>query len=200
MKTKEIIRYLVIAIGIVIAGLVYYNTNQQPNWELMESTAMETEQLQQSSETVSEPSVICVHICGAVNNPGVYEGEANLRLYQFIELAGGFREDASVESLNLAQGVQDGMQIYVPSKQEAVTPPALLSSTENSVQNSKLNLNTASKNELTQLPGIGEVKAEAILSYRDTNGKFQTIEELMNIPGIKEATFEQIKDLITVTN
>lgn len=200
MKTKEIIRYLVIAIGIVIAGLVYYNTNQQPNWEVMESTAMETEQLQQSSETVSEPSVICVHICGAVNNPGVYEGKANLRLYQFIELAGGFREDASVESLNLAQGVQDGMQIYVPSKQEAVTPPALLPSTENSVQNSKLNLNTASKSELTQLPGIGEVKAEAILSYRDTNGKFQTIEELMNIPGIKEATFEQIKDLITVTN
>ncbi|CVI66183.1 ComE operon protein 1 [Clostridiales bacterium CHKCI001] len=200
MKTKEIIQYLVIAVGIVIAGLVYYNINEQPSWEVTGSTAVETEQLQQSSKTVSQPSVICVHICGAVNNPGVYEGEASLRLYQFIELAGGFREDASVESLNLAQGVQDGMQIYVPSKQEAVEPPALLSSTENNGKNAKLNLNTASKSELTQLPGIGEVKAEAILSYRDTNGAFQTIEELMNIPGIKEATFEQIKDLITVTN
>lgn len=193
MKTKEIIRYLVIAVGIVIAGLVYY---QQPSWEAAGSTAVETEQLQQSSEAVSQPSVVCVHICGAVNNPGVYEGEANLRLYQFIELAGGFREDASVESLNLAQEVQDGIQIYVPSKQEAAESSMPVSEG----QSTKLNLNTASKSELTQLPGIGEVKAEAILSYRDMNGAFQTIEELMNIPGIKEATFEQIKNLITVMN
>ena len=157
---------------------------------------------QLKEKEVEEPIIqeenkkIKVDIKGAVNNPGVYEGEANLRLYQFIELAGGFREDASVESLNLAQEVQDGIQIYVPSKQEAAESSVPISEG----QPAKLNLNTASKSELTQLLGIGEVKAEAILSYRDTNGAFQTIEELMNIPGIKEATFEQIKDLITVMN
>lgn len=197
MKKRGMIQCLILVVGVILAGLYYYNTGirQEPSWEMLEETEMET-QTEQLSKAASKPSVICVHVCGAVNNPGVYEGEADLRLYQFIELAGGFREDASMESLNLAQGVQDGMQIYVPSKEEAVSYH--VSSEENSSK--KLNLNMASKGDLTELPGIGDAKAEAILSYRDANGAFQTIEELMNVSGIKEAIFEQIKDLITVTN
>ena len=96
----------------------------------------------------------------------------------------------------MEQELRDGIQLYGPSKQEAAESALPISEG----QPARFNLNTASKSELTQLPGIGEVKAEAILSYRDTNGAFQTIEELMDIPGIKEATFEQIKDLITVMN
>ena len=197
MKKRGMIQCLILVVGVILAGLYYYNTGirQEPRWEMLEETEIET-QTDQLSKSASKPSVICVHVCGAVNNPGVYEGEADLRLYQFIELAGGFREDASMESLNLAQGVQDGMQIYVPSKEEAVSHH--VSSGENSSK--KLNLNMASKGDLTELPGIGDAKAEAILSYRDANGAFQTIEELMNVSGIKEAIFEQIKDLITVTN
>ncbi len=197
MKKRGMIQCFVLVAGVILAGIYYYNTNtvtkQQASWETMEETVTQTEQL---SKAASTPSVIYVHVCGAVNNPGVYEGEAGLRLYQFIELAGGFREDASVECLNLAQGVQDGTQIYVPSKTEEVSAVVVPSLTESGSQ--KLNLNIASKNELMELPGIGNAKAEAILSYRDTNGLFQSVEELMNVPGIKEATFEQIKNLITV--
>lgn len=197
MKKRGMIQCFVLAAGVILAGIYYYNTNtvtkQQTSWETMEEIVTQTEQL---SKAASTPSVIYVHVCGAVNNPGVYEGEAGLRLYQFIELAGGFREDASIEFLNLAQGVQDGTQIYVPSKTEEASAVVVPSSTESGSQ--KLNLNIASKNELMELPGIGNAKAEAILSYRDTNGLFQSVEELMNVPGIKEATFEQIKNLITV--
>lgn len=197
MKKRGMIQCFVLVAGVILAGIYYYNTNtvtkQQASWETMEETVTQTEQL---SKAASTPSVIYVHVCGAVNNPGVYEGEAGLRLYQFIELAGGFREDASVECLNLAQGVQDGTQIYVPSKTEEASAVVVPSLTESGSQ--KLNLNIASKNELMELPGIGNAKAEAILSYRDTNGLFQSVEELMNVPGIKEATFEQIKNLITV--
>ncbi len=197
MKKRGMVQCFVLVAGVILAGIYYYNTNtvtkQQASWETMEETVTQTEQL---SKAASTPSVIYVHVCGAVNNPGVYEGEAGLRLYQFIELAGGFREDASVECLNLAQGVQDGTQIYVPSKTEEASAVVVPSLTESGSQ--KLNLNIASKNELMELPGIGNAKAEAILSYRDTNGLFQSVEELMNVPGIKEATFEQIKNLITV--
>ncbi|MCI6676570.1 MAG: helix-hairpin-helix domain-containing protein [Clostridiales bacterium] len=195
-KRKGIIPYLVLVVVVIIAGLYYYSISQQPNWEVIEETGTKTQE-EELSEAASKPSVICVHVCGAVNKPGVYEGTEDLRLYQFIELAGGFREDALAEYLNLAQTVQDGMQIYVPSKQDM--SQSAVSPMQSSGQQ-KLNLNTASKADLIQLPGIGDTKAQAILFYRDTNGAFQSIEQLMDVPGIKEATFEQIKNLITVVN
>lgn len=132
-----------------------------------------------------------VYVCGAVNTPGVYPITDDMRVFEAIECAGGFREDADEEWLNLAFPVTDGQQIYVytiAETQAFVREQA----------DAKVNLNTATRDELMTLPGIGESKADAILKYRTEYGGFERIEDIMNISGIKEAVFSKIKDDITV--
>lgn len=137
---------------------------------------------------------ICVYVCGEVRNPGVYELEAEARTAAAVEAAGGMTEEAAESWLNLAEHLADGQKIEVPSREqeEKLKEEAL------AAESSLVNLNQASAEELTTLRGIGESKAEDILKYRETHGGFQTIEELMQIPGIKERVFEKIKDQITV--
>lgn len=154
-------------------------------------------------EKASE-SVIYVYVCGEVANPGVYELSENSRIYEAVEAAGGFTENASEKSVNLASKVSDGMQIIIYNKEEAeVLPADNAGGNGNSWQTGsknagRVNLNTASKEELMTLKGIGESKAEDIIRYREKNGKFQKIEDIMKISGIKEAGFEKIRDDITV--
>lgn len=171
-------------------------------------------------ETVT-PAVCYVHICGAVQNPGVYEVEAGSRLYEVIRLAGGLHEDAADQAVNQAGIVQDGMQIYIPTKEEVqngtvtVTTGSGISgdstdasgsgsgdTTDNGNEASEdglVNINTADVTGLCTLPGIGETRAKAIIAYRETNGRFQRIEELMKVNGIKAGVYEKIKELIKVS-
>lgn len=154
-------------------------------------------------QTATEEKLIFIHVCGAVCTPGVYEVSKEARVFDAIEKAGGCREDASEESLNLAQLLTDGQRIYVPTKEEVAKglwqgqQPA---KTESSGQETVtlVNINTAGKEELMTLPGIGEAKAESILLYRQENGSFGTIEEIKQISGIKNSVFEKLKDRITV--
>ncbi len=154
-----------------------------------------------------------VHICGEVKNPGVYEVEQGSRIFQAVELAGGLTSEAAGDYLNMALETADGMKITVPSRKDAAawgtgtfaegnwveTPPAGGGETAaGQTVPRKVNLNTAGKEELMTLKGIGESKAEAIIRYREEQGPFQAIQEIMNISGIKEAAFEKIKDDITV--
>lgn len=166
-------------------------------------------------------SKIVVHVCGAVVTPGVYELSQDARVYEAIEAAGGFTEGASDDYLNLADIILDGSRIYVPTKAEltatenisvnevyGVSEPVNISeNASKAFENvtgtksdtmAKVNLNTASKEELMSLRGIGEAKALAIIEYRTTVGAFKTIEDVMNITGIKEGMFNKIKDSITV--
>lgn len=143
-------------------------------------------------ETLS--NVIYVQIDGAVSRPGVYEVSSGSRVFVLIELAGGFTDEASTSSINQVAWLEDGQQIYVPTQQEASIAYESMSQQEDG----KVNINNASKQELTQLPGIGERKAELIIEYREKNGKFSSIDEIMNINGIKEGVFDTIKELITV--
>ena len=153
-----------------------------------------------------------VHICGEVVNPGVYEMEPGSRIFQVVEAAGGFTAQAASDYLNMAQETADGMKITVPSGEEiesleALEPgslgieipggrdPGIL---DQPGASQKINLNTATKEELMTLKGIGEAKAADIIRYREEQGPFRTIEEVMNISGIKEAAFGKIKDNITV--
>lgn len=153
-----------------------------------------------------------VHICGEVVNPGVYEMEPGSRIFQVVEAAGGFTAQAASDYLNMAQETADGMKITVPSGEEiesleALEPgspgiempggrdPGIL---DQPGASQKINLNTATKEELMTLKGIGEAKAADIIRYREEQGPFRTIEEVMNISGIKEAAFGKIKDDITV--
>ncbi|MDQ0481561.1 helix-hairpin-helix domain-containing protein [Guptibacillus hwajinpoensis] len=142
-----------------------------------------------------EPEIIMVDVKGAVINPGVYEMESLSRVKDVITRAGGFVKDADQTQLNLAGKVTDEMVIYVPVIGELSKIPQ----TGNLSEETKLiSINTADLNELQELPGIGPSKAEAIIQYREENGSFKAIEELQNISGIGEKTFEKLKDLISI--
>ncbi|MGN0404765.1 MAG: helix-hairpin-helix domain-containing protein [Bariatricus sp.] len=157
------------------------------------------EESEETKETEQEP--IWVYVCGQVVCPGVYELKNGDRVYQAIEAAGGFTEAASREYWNQAEILSDGQKIYVPTQEETQRSGSdSASGTANSEagEDGRVNLNTASKQELTSLSGIGESRAEAIIRYREENGGFRSIEEIKKIEGIKEGIFEKIKNDITV--
>ena len=167
-------------------------------------SSMADDSTEQTNEVQQESSsVILVHICGAVTAPGVYELEAGSRVYQLIELAGGFTPDAAKGYLNLAGGLYDGQKIVVPTASEAEGDPygekqPVVENGGSAVDSGLININTADKAQLMMLPGIGEAKALAIIAWRTEHGAFRTKEEIMRVPGIKEAAYEKIKALITV--
>ncbi len=167
------------------------------------------EDLDQDEQKDAE-NLIYVDLGGAVKNPGVYSLTEGSRVFEVIALAGGFQKDAYSKAINQAQVLEDGEQIYVYTVQEAedllsrgvlLGKDALVensNSAENIVSGNKVNLNLANKEVLMTLTGIGSTRAEAILQYRAVHGKFGKIEELMQVEGIKEKTYEKIKDYITV--
>lgn len=145
---------------------------------------------------VQEKSSIWVHICGAVRYPGIYEMEAGSRIYDVIQAAGGFTEDADTGFHNLAQMVTDEMQVLIPTLEEAKEQGSLR--TEITEQSGRININTASAQQLQKLPGIGESKALDIIAYREKYGGFEDVRQIMEVSGIKNAVFEKIEPLITV--
>lgn len=136
-----------------------------------------------------------IHVTGAVKNPGVYPCSEGMRAFQVIDLAGGLLEDADETKVNLARVVNDGEQIYIPKMGEDYEESTSMS-TDNIT--AKVNINTASITELTTLTGIGEARAKAIIEYREANQGFKTIEDIMQVTGIKMAMFEKIKENIVV--
>lgn len=157
----------------------------------------------------NETRLLLVHICGAVAKPGVYELNRDARFFHAVEAAGGFEHDADTEYLNMAQALSDGMKIYVPTKEESAAlyeekyaytdVSSLMKSESQETADERIDINKASKSELCNLPGIGEAKAQNIVAYREKIGKYHSIEEVMNVEGIKEALFEKIKDSIKVS-
>lgn len=161
------------------------------------------------SPTEPEPSLLYVDVCGAVEHPGVYSLEEGSRVYQAIEAAGGYLPQAAQTYINRAKCLEDGQQIYVPTMEELAReelPPRQEAGGQEDAPGSgeapdgkaRVNLNTAGEAELTALTGIGEAKARAIIAYRQAQGPFRAVEEIMNVEGIKEGTFSKIKDQITV--
>lgn len=136
--------------------------------------------------------------------PGVYTLPGGSRVVQAVEAAGGFLPDAEEKILNLARKIEDGEQITVWTREEAEnmeiteTPQQNTGGTEQASGSGKVNLNTAGKEELMTLSGIGESRADAIIAYREANGPFGSVEEIMNIEGIKEKMFEKIRGSIEV--
>ena len=182
-----IISGLVFLCGCDSRNAVYLETEQAEETEAAEEVVPPAE---------SEQKEVCyVYVCGAVASPGVYELQTCRRVYDAIRLAGGLSEDASFESVNQAENVTDGQMIKVLTISEA----------ENSTENGKetasdglLNINNAGVAEFMTLPGIGQSKAEAIVQYREQNGAFSSVDEIMNVDGIKEGVFNKIKDCIKV--
>lgn len=148
-------------------------------------------------------AAIQVHVAGAVRHPGLYSLPAGSRLHEAIQAAGGLREDADRERVNLADYVRDAQQLYIP--RQGITPPpgptaASGAGTDlNAVAGQRLvNINIASPEELMTLPGIGAVYAERIVAYRQEHGPFDDIQQIMQINGIGPTTYERLKAYIAV--
>lgn len=148
----------------------------------------------QESKTVSDGK-IQVFVCGEVRNPGVYSLDQDDRIVTAIEAAGGLTKKAAYESINQAQKIKDGEQIYIPSKTEQQNT---LTEQGKETASNLISINQATREELMTLPGIGEAKAESIIAYRQEHGTFQSTEDLMKISGIKEGVYNKIKDYITL--
>ena len=146
-----------------------------------------------------ETAWVYVYVCGAVENPDVYQVAAESRLFEVIEIAGGFTEEADRAYLNLARNVTDGEQIVVYTVEETANKMTPVSENEITQSGSGLvNINKASLAELTGISGIGESRAKAIIDYREKHGGFGSIEEIKKVDGIKDGLFSKIKDYITV--
>lgn len=150
------------------------------------------------------PELLYVHVCGEVNQPGVYELTSGARVYQVIEMAGGMTSDAALDAVNQAAVLYDGQQLVIPSvlewsEKDRETDSQGTANEKASSENDLVNINEATKEELMTLPGIGESKAADIVAYRENQGRFLAVEDIMNVSGIKEAVFARIKDKITVT-
>lgn len=173
-----------------------------PLQEVEETPVKQEEASESGDDTANNQKEIpiYVYVCGAVNQTGVYALKEDARVYEAIECAGGLREDAATSAVNQAEIISDGQQIYIPTQEEyesGITADTAVSSQSNS-SDEKVHLNTATKEELTTLTGIGESRAESILAYREAHGSFQSVEELMNVEGIKEGIFQKIKEQIAL--
>lgn len=184
-----------------------------------EPSAGSTDRTELSDASSEEAKTLVVHICGAVSAPGVYELPAGSRIIDAVEAGGGFLPEADEACCNLAEEIVDGCQIYIMTKSEScadgqtekkagiqTSPDSDMQMTDRNVRsnsttaldNGLVNLNTADVAALMTLPGIGESRAKAIISYREQHGAFAKIEDIMKISGIKQAAFSKIKDKITV--
>ncbi|MBQ2745301.1 MAG: helix-hairpin-helix domain-containing protein [Lachnospiraceae bacterium] len=194
---KKYIRYIFTCVITIILGILYSCERQQNNVEVAYSVD-ETSDTIITMTTASEAvEKICVHVTGYVVNPGVYYVPEGSRVFEVIELAGGFLDTADKDYLNQAVILNDGQKLHIYSKEEAATANQSISDSGAEQNPNKLvNINTATKEELMTLPGIGESKAESIIAYRQENGGFKTIEDIMKISGIKDAAFSKIKNYI----
>ncbi len=175
------------------------------------------------AENAGEAQTIWVHVCGAVQTPGVYELPAGSRVYEAVQASGGFSADADQSYVNQAQKLSDGAKLIIPTLEQTAelaaqtedvaaagiagveTPQGAEnadtagSGTSASAADGRIDINTASAAELCSIPGIGETRAAAIVAYRQENGAFRSAEEIMNVSGIKEGTYAKIREFITVS-
>ncbi len=207
-------RYLITTICIILLGLIglmyYLNDKKEPVKEVIE----------EEKEIVSNPNdevvYLYVDIKGCVKNQGVYQIIAGSRVIDAIKVAGGLSSDADTSLINLSMKIKDEMAIVIYSKDEVknfvktkeefnekidecmINNDICLEKIDDSNNSDLIDINKATINELMKLPNIGESKAKAIISYRESNGLFKSIDEIVNVKGIGASLFEQIKDYIKV--
>ena len=172
----------VLAVGVLAGGFFLLRPASRPRGELHVV----------EEEAAAEPRILTVHVAGAVARPGVVRLQEGARVLDAVEGAGGPLPEADLDALNLAQQVQDGQKITVPRKGEGGEAG------ESRKKGGKININTADAEELEKLPGVGPTLAERIVSYRDKNGAFSSIEELKKVSGIGEKKFAEIRDLVEI--
>ena len=224
---KKIIIIVAIILVLFIAYLIYESISQpsseidfnilldgtENGEELNKSENFVDNEIEEVSETAEIEEKIVVHITGAVKKEGVIYLKKGARIVDAIKEAGGETKEADLSQVNLAYELQDGQKIYIPNKNEKVSQYIISTngetidsngantgneSTSTSKEGAKVNINTATQNELDGLPGIGPALAQRIIDFREENGNFKSIEDIQNVKGIGDSKFEEIKDKIVV--
>ena len=196
-NVKSIILAFVCSLVVIIGMLFYFNQSKTEDYSgvSFSNPSNETNNKDEKSEDKHDEKIF-VDVKGAVKHPGVFETTKDKRVKDLIEEAGGLLDDADTSTLNLSQKVKDQMVIYVLKHGEK---PKQISDGGSSSSNADvININTANKEQLMKISGVGKTKAEAIISYREKNGDFKKKEDITKVRGIGKATFEKIKDKIEV--
>ena len=215
---------LVWSVCVLLCGCTRREQLVLENTKSLQDVTQQDDSAQQTSPGADEQTrTIYVHVCGAVRNPDVYELPAESRVYEAVLAAGGFTEEADSNYVNQAQKLSDGVKLIIPTQEqtqvfveegEEETEIGIVGGAQNSdsagisgtvrddagadvSSDGRININTASEAELCNIPGIGAVRAAAIVAYRQEKGGFNSVEDIMNVSGIKEGTYEKIKDSIT---
>lgn len=206
MTKKKIIFIITIAVFCIISFFGYKIQNSEYN--VSEEDIFVKNTTDTTNLTIVETSIskIKVHVIGEIVSPGLYELDEGDRINDLISLAGGKTQNADLSKVNLAYQLSDGDKIYIPSISDEISTyiyndageNVLIEGKTSDTHTKKININKASVEELENISGIGPSLASKIISYRDSNGKFNSIEELKNVSGIGNKKFESIKEYITV--
>lgn len=224
---KKIIIIVAIILVLFIAYLIYEIISQpsseidfnilldgtENGEEMNKSENFVDNETEEVSETAEIEEEIVVHITGEVKKEGVIYLKKGARIVDAIKEAGGETKEADLSQVNLAYELQDGQKIYIPNKNEKVSQYIISTngetidsngantgneSTSTSKEGAKVNINTATQNELDGLPGIGPALAQRIIDFREENGNFKSIEDIQNVKGIGDSKFDEIRDKIVV--
>ncbi|WP_258831526.1 helix-hairpin-helix domain-containing protein [Peribacillus frigoritolerans] len=205
---KRKMTMITVAVAFVAGGIYFFSQqgeDQADMEDIFSVTAKEAEMEQSVNESAAEPEIIKVDVKGAVKSPGIFTAQAGDRVIDLISSAGSFTEKADKDKVNFAQIIEDQMVIYVPeigeedkgnleNIQVGTSGDAVTKGTSGGL----VNLNTATQEDLQTLTGIGPSKATAILEYRETVGKFKEVDELKQVTGIGDKTFERLRDSVSV--
>lgn len=204
-ENKKYIAITIIFIIIIVFIIYYIDTNKDNEIVINNNEELLVKNENSTQIEATKEEYIFVHISGAVNNEGVIEIQSNKRIKDVVNMAGGVKENADLTDINLAQVLEDGIKIYIPTKEEREQKLENYENTQvntisskNTSKESVVNINTASQTELESLPGIGPSIALKIINYRKENGRFSKIEDIKNVSGIGDSKFNSIKDFIKV--
>lgn len=205
-KRRLFITLVLVGLGIAACMITTFRTKQkQVTIETEESSPQSLSHTEDTETLQTENRTFPVYICGEVKSPGVYQIEGSVYLYELIEIAGGLKDQAAVDHIDMVYLITSEESVYIPSIDDVTEKPESSGfifpgkeEEETGQQSGKVNINTADEDELSSLSGIGEKTAEKIIRYREEHGPFQTTEDLMNVPGIGESKYALIKDSICV--
>ena len=194
---------VVLLIAALVTAVIVSAVGQQTGHRVIApgGSGASTDSTDPAATTGAVGAIILVHVLGAVAQPGLFELHDGARVMDVVAAAGGLNETADPAGVNLARILSDGEQLYIPQLGEAqpgAPPGASAGGNESGATGGKVNLNTASAAELETLPRIGPAMSQRIIDYREANGRFSSIDDVRNVTGIGDKTFDGLKELITI--
>ena len=195
---KSIVLAFFFSVVVIGIGFYYFNRSKTEDYNDISFSNHKSDRIDNEEKNDDkQDEKIFVDVKGAVKNPGVFETTKDKRIKDLIDVAGGLLDDADTSTLNLSQKVKDQMVIYVLKYGEKPKQMSEIGTTSSS-SGDVININTANKEQLMKISGVGKTKAEAIIEHREKNGDFKKKEDITKVRGIGKATFEKIKDKIEV--